>query len=87
MTPFEDCSFKVIRLTASPKATNCPRFEMRSLYQREPMLEVHLCTVWDIQAKYPSTITGDKSCDNVTGFMIHEHCSNLHVKRLKALKW
>lgn len=39
MIAFEDCSFKVVNLTASHKATNCQRFDMRSLYQNDPMLE------------------------------------------------
>jgi len=46
MTAFEDCSFKVVHLTESPKATNCHRFDMRSLYQSGLMLEIHLRTVW-----------------------------------------
>jgi hypothetical protein len=46
VTAFENCSFKVVHLTAIPKVTNCQRFNMRSLYQSDPMLEVHLRTVW-----------------------------------------
>jgi len=46
MTAFEDCSFKVVLITATPKATNCQRFDMRSLHQSDPTLEVHLRTLW-----------------------------------------
>jgi hypothetical protein len=46
MTAFEDCSFKGAHLTASPKATYYQHFDMRSLYQSDPKLEVHLRTVW-----------------------------------------
>jgi len=46
MAGFEDCSFEVVHLTESPKAINCQRFDMRSLHQSDPMLELHLRTVW-----------------------------------------
>jgi hypothetical protein len=46
MTAFEDRSFKAVHLTASPQVTNCPRFDMQSLYQDDPMLGIDLRIVW-----------------------------------------
>jgi hypothetical protein len=41
----EKMTATIVHIAASPKATNCHRFDMRSLYQSDPLLEVHLRTV------------------------------------------